>query len=101
MAFTKKAPFEWDYEHHLGFHEVHSHEQREVKRCKKDGKDYIVITQWKWFGKKGEEAEWHPVKGMTIPAILWEGINEQVQANLEVDPPTSLMEQDEEDEEAE
>lgn len=83
---AKKKPFEWDTEEHLGFVEVTDRMQYGITRVTLRGKEYINITEWKYFTKDNED-QWNAVKGRTILTHLWDDINNIVQESFEEDPP--------------
>ncbi|MMZ46546.1 hypothetical protein D1872_81640 [compost metagenome] len=92
-----KKEFKWDYEEHIGFVPVNERNQREVKRTTKNGKDYILLVEWKYFLKDGVE-DWNAVKGFTIPAEIWDQVNDLAQITLEEHEPGSLIDLEEEEE---
>lgn len=99
---SKKEPFQWDVERSMGF--VYPEEDArkcvEVKRAKKDGKDYIVLTEWRFFKKKTEDdsivEDWNPIKGLSIPAHNWDELNDLVQEDFANDPAADPNEEDDE-----
>lgn len=87
-AKEEETPF-WDYEQQLGFvyPEEGARKCTEIKRAKKAGKDYLVLTEWRFYKKKDQEEEsWMPIKGLTVPAQCWEQLNELALENLAADP---------------
>lgn len=104
---TEKPVFTWDEERSLGFAypEEGARKCIEAKRAKKDGKDYIVLTEWRFFARKNEdgtpgEEQWNPIKGFTIPAHNFPSLAEFVDSDLADDPATE-QEPEEDDEGAE
>jgi len=87
-----RKSFEWDAVESLGFVEVTSHKQIEVLRVWKDGKEYVLLTELKYF-----RDQWNPVKGMTMTPSAFIAINNLLLDSFEENPP----QEEEEDEDAE
>lgn len=88
-AAPKEAVPFWDYEQQLGFvyPEEGARKCMEIKRAKKAGKDYVVLTELRYYKNKETDIEdWNRIKGIAIPVQNWEQLNELVLENLAADP---------------